>query len=141
VSGGALVVVLDDAEAGSRDGGGPETGRVYDQDLQAVVNGLWAAGATAIAINGQRLTSTTAIRSAGEAILVDYRPLSPPYEVTALGDRERLEADFSGSVADRQLRALADRFGIRTDVHPKRVARLPAAGPPRLRYAHEETSR
>jgi uncharacterized protein YlxW (UPF0749 family) len=141
VSGGGLMVVLDDAGDGRRDGGGPETGRVYDQDLQAVVNGLWAGGATAIAINGQRLTSTTAIRSAGEAILVDYRPLSPPYEVTALGDRERLEAEFSGSVAARRLRVLTDRFGIRADVHPKRAARLPAAGPPRLRYAHEETSR
>lgn len=139
-SGGALVVTLDDAPGGADGDDRPPTGRVYDQDLQILVNGLWAAGATAIGINGQRLTSTTAIRSAGEAILVDYRPLSPPYEVTALGDRDRLRAAFGDSSANRHLRALEDQFGIRADVHTKRGARLPAAGALRLRYAREETS-
>jgi uncharacterized protein YlxW (UPF0749 family) len=139
-SGGALVVTLDDAPGGTDGDDGSPTGRVYDQDLQILVNGLWAAGATAIGINGQRLTSMTAIRSAGEAILVDYRPLSPPYEVTALGDRDRLSAAFGDSSADRHLRALEDQFGIRVGVRTKRSARLPAAGALRLRYAREETS-
>ena len=49
---------------------------MLDRDLQVIVNGLWAAGAEAIAVNGQRLTACSAIRSAGEAILVDFRPLS-----------------------------------------------------------------
>ena len=60
--------------------------RVTDGDLQIAVNALWAAGAEAISINGQRLSATSAIRTAGSAVLVDFRPLSPPYEVTALGD-------------------------------------------------------
>ena len=56
-------------------------GRVLDRDLQELVNGLWAAGAEAVSVDGQRLTARTAIRSAGEAVLVDFRPLSPPYVV------------------------------------------------------------
>jgi uncharacterized protein YlxW (UPF0749 family) len=60
-----------------------EVNRVLDIDLQAVVNGLWASGAEAIAVNGQRLTATSTIRVAGNAILVDFRPVTSPYEVSA----------------------------------------------------------
>ncbi|MBW8482810.1 DUF881 domain-containing protein [Actinomadura parmotrematis] len=138
-AGPALVAVLDDAPPDAappaRDGAAPGDGRVYDRDLQAVVNGLWAAGATAIAINGQRLTPTTAVRTAGEAILVDYRPLTGPYRVTALGDPGRLRAAYRGSAADRRTAALHDRFRIRYDLETAKAARLPAAGALRLRYA------
>lgn len=138
VSGDAVVVTLDDAGDGGDGRGGPDDGRVYDQDLQVLVNGLWAAGATAIGINGQRLTPTTAIRTAGEAVLVDYRPLSGPYEVTALGDRGRIQGAFRGSAADRRLRLLHERFRIRYDISGEDDARLPAAGTLQLRYARPE---
>ncbi|MFB4310385.1 DUF881 domain-containing protein [Actinomadura sp. GTD37] len=137
-AGAGIVVTLADA---ARPGGpaaprrAADGGRVYDQDLQVLVNGLWAAGAGAIGVNGQRLAPTTAIRTAGEAIMVDYRPLSGPYEVTALGDPDRLRDAFAGSAADRRLTALHDRFGIRYDVRGSSAARLPAAGTDRLRYA------
>ncbi|MGI5169787.1 DUF881 domain-containing protein [Spirillospora sp. CA-253888] len=137
-AGPGLVVTLDDAphEAGdARAGARVDEGRVYDQDLQVLVNGLWAAGATAIAINGLRLTPTTAVRTAGEAILVDYRPLTAPYAVTALGDPDRLSDAFSGSAADRRLGLLKERFGMRYDRRRTGEARLPAAGSPRLRHA------
>ncbi|MDL4812912.1 DUF881 domain-containing protein [Actinomadura opuntiae] len=136
--GSGLVVTVDDAPgAGSDgdDGGGGAGGRVYDQDLQVLVNGLWAAGATAIGINGRRLTPVTAIRTAGEAILVDYRPLSGPYEVTALGDPDRMREAFTGSAADRRLRALEERYGLRYGTRRTSGARLPAAGALALRYA------
>ena len=45
--------------------------RVTDGDLQIAVNGLWAAGAEAISVNGQRITETTAIR----AMLLNPGPL------------------------------------------------------------------
>ncbi|WP_433479650.1 DUF881 domain-containing protein [Spirillospora sp. CA-142024] len=112
-----------------------DRGRVYDQDLQVLVNGLWAAGAQAVGINGRRLTPTTAIRTAGEAILVDYRPLGSPYEVTALGDPGRLRDAFTGSAADRRLAALKERLGIGYGIRGEDEVRLPAAGTPRLRYA------
>ncbi|MEV4007780.1 DUF881 domain-containing protein, partial [Actinomadura sp. NPDC049753] len=105
------------------------------QDLQVLVNGLWAAGARAIGVNGRRLTPTTAIRAAGEAIMVDYRPLAGPYEVTAVGDPGRLRAAFAGSPADRRLAALRDRFGVRYGTRRSDELRLPAAGAVRLRYA------
>ncbi|GAA2439460.1 DUF881 domain-containing protein [Actinomadura vinacea] len=141
VSGPALVLILDDAprEGGAERRGRPDEGRVYDQDLQILVNGLWAAGATAIGINGQRLTPTTAIRTAGEAVLVDYRPLSAPYEVTALGGAAggpaALEREFLASAAGRRAELLRERYGIRVETRVRDRARLPGAGALRLRYA------
>ncbi len=83
VHGPGLQLVINDAEDTTRgDGGGPrestdfsDTGRVRDRDMQRVVNGLWASGAEAVSINGERLTALSAIRAAGEAILVDNKPL------------------------------------------------------------------
>ncbi len=122
-SGPGVTVTVDDAPAlTSVDGSDPradsaaEDGRVLDQDLQSVVNGLWAAGAEAVAVNGQRLTALSAIRSAGEAILVDYRPLAPPYRVLAVGDPATLTARFTGGAAGRELKYLADNFGVRYDL-------------------------
>jgi uncharacterized protein YlxW (UPF0749 family) len=104
-------------------------------------NGLWAAGAGAIAINGQRLTPTTAIRTAGEAILVDYRPLSPPYEVTALGDPGGLQSRLMASAAGDRLRSLESRFGIRFELRRESEATVPAAVGLRLLYAREVATR
>ncbi|GAA4150661.1 hypothetical protein GCM10022416_47200 [Actinomadura keratinilytica] len=134
ISGDGLVVTVEDADRAEQDDRRDE-GRVYDQDLQVLVNGLWAAGAVAIAVNGQRLTPTTAIRSAGEAVLVDYRPLSSPYRVTAVGDPGRMRAAFAGSAADRRLHALEDRYGIGYGIRGVEGLQLPAAGVLRLRHA------
>ncbi|RFS82359.1 DUF881 domain-containing protein [Actinomadura spongiicola] len=134
-AGKGLVITLDDAPRDDSAGRAAGGGRVYDQDLQVLVNGLWAAGADAIGINGLRLTPTTAIRAAGEAVLVDYRPLGRPYEVTAVGDPDRLRAAFSGSAADRRLRNLNERYRIRYDTRRASEVELPAAGGVRLRYA------
>ncbi|GLY87223.1 DUF881 domain-containing protein [Actinoallomurus iriomotensis] len=135
VTGSAAVVTVDDSHS-ARGATAQQDGHIYDQDLQRLVNGLWAAGATAIAINGQRMTATTAIRSAGDAILVDYQPLSPPYVVTALGDG--LDKTFAGSAAGRAFRTLKATFGIRFDIRQEDDVRLPAAPAPRLRYAQPE---
>ncbi len=131
--GTAAVITVDDAH-GAR---APDEGRIYDQDLQRLVNGLWAAGATAVGVNGQRMTATTAIRSAGDAILVDYRPLSPPYTVTAIGG-PGLAQSFAGSAASRAFRTLKTTFGIRYDIRQEDGVRLPAAPALGLRYARAE---
>lgn len=110
-------------------------GQVFDVDLQQVTNGLWAAGAEAVSVNGQRLTATSAIRGAGEAILVDLRPLAPPYEVQAIGDPARLQTGFATSAAGRYLSSLEQNQGIQVTVRGADSLTLPAAGRLGLRYA------
>jgi uncharacterized protein YlxW (UPF0749 family) len=139
VTGPGLVVRLDDApssDPSSADRGGQAgSGRVLDRDLQDAVNGLWSAGAEAIAINGLRLSALTAIRSAGEAILVDYRPLSPPYTLRAIGNPGSLEAGFADSPAGRRLSTYTSLYGLQVVVRRSDKQTLPAAGTPSLRLA------
>lgn len=107
---------------------------VQDADLQMLVNALWSAGAEAIAINGQRLTSTTAIRSAGSAILVDLVGVAGPYEVVALGDQNGLETGLARSSAAQQLSTLGSQYGIKTNVTRDEELLVPA-GPTRVLFS------
>ncbi|PCG83568.1 hypothetical protein CIB93_23910 [Streptomyces sp. WZ.A104] len=134
VEGPGVKLVVDDARNTDQGGGGPressgftDTGRVRDRDMQRVVNGLWESGAEAIAINGQRLTALSAIRAAGDAILVHNRPLVPPYTVLVVGDGKKLAAAFRDSADGQYLNALKESFDIRTSMSDQAKVRLPAA--------------
>jgi uncharacterized protein YlxW (UPF0749 family) len=120
-----------DPRAQSGDG----TGVVYDSDLQVVVNGLWAAGAEAIAINGHRLTALSAIRSAGQAILVDFRPLVPPYVVEAVGDASAMQTRFATGYAGPYVQSMRDNSNIQVDIAAQKKVSLPGAGQLVLRSA------
>jgi len=140
VHGPGVRVTVEDAPGDSARGPG-STGRIRDTDLQRLLNGLWAAGAEAISVNGQRLGALTAVRTAGDAILVGYRPLSPPYEVLAIGSPTDLEVDFVDGPAGRWFHALRDRFGIRFSVSTQQDLVLPAATATTLHLAREGTAR
>lgn len=90
---------------------GNDIERVLDSDVQLAVNGLWSVGAEAIAVNGQRLTAQSAIRSAGDAILVNYRPLKPPYVVAAIGPRDMADR-FAETPDAQELASISLQFGI-----------------------------
>ncbi|HIZ98166.1 MAG TPA: DUF881 domain-containing protein [Candidatus Janibacter merdipullorum] len=133
VTGEGLEITLDDApESESSADGDPRTGasdegRVRSKDLQIITNGLWSAGAEAISVNGQRLTSRTAIRFAGEAILVNFRPLTPPYTVEAIGDATEMQTRFAESDTGSYLTGLQSNYGIETSLTTRDDLRLPGA--------------
>ncbi|MBW8704894.1 hypothetical protein MBT84_35400 [Streptomyces sp. MBT84] len=145
---GVKLVVNDAKEATSGGNGDPretsdfsDTGRVRDRDMQRVVNGLWESGAEAISINGQRLTALSAVRAAGDAILVDNRPLVPPYTVLAVGDGDRLSTRFQNSADGLYLHALQENYGIRTGISAEGDVRLPAAPSVIVRTAQPTTEK
>jgi uncharacterized protein YlxW (UPF0749 family) len=109
-------------------------GQVKDTDLQLAANALWASGAEAIAINGERLTATSTIRQAGEAILVDVRPVTTPYEVVAIGPRDLAE-DFRDGYAGQFFETLSQRYGMSFDVTVVKDVTLEAAAELKLRVA------
>ncbi|MFJ4810761.1 DUF881 domain-containing protein [Streptomyces longwoodensis] len=147
VHGPGVKLVVNDAEEASSGGNGDpretadfsDTGRVRDRDMQRVVNGLWESGAEAVSINGQRLTSLSAIRAAGDAILVDNKPLVPPYTVLAVGDGKNLSTRFQDSADGLYLDALRENFGIRTAISVEDDVRLPAAPSVIVRTAQPST--
>ncbi|MEU8659133.1 DUF881 domain-containing protein [Actinoplanes philippinensis] len=132
---GARVTVVDgptsvDAVTGER----RTEAQVKDTDLQLAANALWEAGAEAIMINGQRLTATSRIRQAGEAILVDIRPVGSPYEIVAIGPDD-LADDFREGYAGQFFETLSARFGISFETAEADDVTLEAATELRLRSA------
>jgi uncharacterized protein YlxW (UPF0749 family) len=147
-TGSGLQVTLDDAPsvAGEEAPVDPrvptdaENGRVLDRDLQVAVNGLWAAGAEAVSINGRRLTMLSAIRSAGKAILVDFRPLVPPYVISAVGDPKSLQSQFVADNAGSYLQGIQHSYGVDVQIVTATQLRLPGAGTFALRLARPVVS-
>src|SRR5206468_4334588 len=113
---------------------GKNLGVVLDRDLQRVTNELWHDGAEAISINGERLTATSTIRRAGSTILVDYRPISSPYLVSAIGPGD-LDKRFTGSPTGQRFSGYVSAYGLQMSVSAKGDLTLPAAPDPQLHYA------
>jgi uncharacterized protein YlxW (UPF0749 family) len=135
VAGPGLAVTMSDsprALAGDPDAADE---RVQYVDLQVLTNGLWESGAEAIAINGHRLTALSAVRFAGEAILVELTPLLGPYRVEAIGDPEAMRTAFARTGAARHLALLRDTYGIGAEIVVDPDLELPAVAVPTLRVA------
>ncbi|MCJ7832396.1 MAG: DUF881 domain-containing protein [Actinobacteria bacterium] len=133
VEGPGVEVVMDDGPPAPVDENGPDLARVLDTDIQLVVNGLFAAEADAVAVNGQRITALSPIRSAGEAVLVGFRPLVPPYTIVAVGPAG-LASSFESGQARAELGKLEAAYGIRVDVVPEENLSVPGRGDLQLRY-------
>lgn len=131
---GLRVTFSDGATACST--GRPEDCRIQDVDLQLAANTLFGAGAEGVAINSERLIATTAIRSAGSSILVNYRVLTSPYVVEAVGDAERLSAGFAASQLASDFAVWQDAYSLGFEVETIAEALLPGYdGAVRVRVA------
>lgn len=116
VTGQGLVITLDDApraaDSASGTGVSADTLIVHQQDLQAVVNSLWAGGATAVGLQDQRIISTSAVRCVGNVLRLQGRLYAPPYTVRAVGDPARLRAAVDASPAVQAYLSDAARVGL-----------------------------
>ena len=115
----------------------PVTGThiLVDRDVRSVVNELWADGAEAIAVNGIRITPTSAIRFAGDAVLVDFVPIDSPYVVDAIGDPNAIITRFASSDVASRYQTLAAARGIGFSFAEHDSMSLPAAAGTQPRYA------
>ena len=99
------------------------------QDLQDVTNVLFASGAEAVAVNGHRVTPTTAFEGSGSAVVVDQSgPLSSPFRVVAVGNRSQMEQDLADPAALGDLRNRQRRYGLAVAVTGSPELTVPAAG-------------
>jgi uncharacterized protein YlxW (UPF0749 family) len=122
------VVTLDDSSSPRSPSGDPNDLVVHEADIQTVVNALWGAGAEVVALNGERLTSVSAVRCAGNTLLLHGTLHSPPYRIEAIGDPGGLAASLAGQPGMGRIRAEADAFGLGFDVETTDVEL--AGGPP-----------
>ena len=116
--------------------GREEDCRIQDVDLQLAANTLWGLGAEGVAINGERVIATTAIRSAGTSVLINYRVLTSPYVIEAIGDPVTLEQAFLDSELAQDFVVWRDAFGLGFELAPVEELQLPPyTGSVRLRTA------
>ena len=139
--GPGLVVTLDDAPRPPDDGARPVGASnddlvVHQQDVQAVVNALWAGGADAVQLMDQRVISTSAVRCVGTTLVLQGRIYPPPYVVTAIGDPDELRAAIEDSYGVARFVAYVDRFGLVFDVEEQTEVDIPGwDGSVELRHA------
>lgn len=92
---------------------------VHQQDVQAVVNALWAGGAEAMMIQDQRVISTSAVRCVGNTLILQGRVYSPPYRIRAIGDPSRLQDMLlqspEVSIYKEYVRAVGLGYEVRTE--------------------------
>jgi uncharacterized protein YlxW (UPF0749 family) len=132
--GPGLVVTLDDSSEEESPSGNLNDLVIHSQDVQAVANGLWAAGAEALAVNGQRVVPTSAVLCVGNTLLINGTVHSPPFRFTAIGTdlRERFLAD---PLVDR-FAGDADRFKLGFKTEDKERVSVPAyTGTSKVRFA------
>jgi len=131
VAGPAVTVALDDVpradqQADLAAGARPDDLVIHQQDVQGVVNALWAGGAEAMTIMGERVIATTAVRCVGNTLLLHGRVFSPPFTVTAVGDVTRLRRALDADPAVQVFQQYVAAFGLRYSLSTSRRATLPA---------------
>lgn len=133
LEGPGVVVTLSDSTRPPRPGEDPNKTILHYSDIAAVVAELWAAGAEAVALNGERVISSTGINCVGTTILCNTKRMAPPYVITAIGDRARLAAYLRRPGGVLELLAAFD-FPVRLATFP-RVEVPPYRGTFRFEYA------
>lgn len=139
LEGEGVIVRMDDSTKPAKAGENPNLYVIHDDDLLRVVNELRAAGAEAIAINGQRLTGTSEIRCAGPTLSVNNVRSSAPFEIRAIGDKKSLEnaLRMRGGVAET-----LGVWGIQLDIKASNDVDIPPyRGSIRQSYARETAER
>lgn len=123
LTGRGVEVTLKDSTASQKLNENPNLYIIHDEDILKVVNELKAAGAEAIAINGQRLVATSEINCSGPAIRVNKKALVPPFVITAIGSPETMEGALKmrGGVAE-----FLQFFGIQVSVKKLDQLTIPA---------------
>jgi uncharacterized protein YlxW (UPF0749 family) len=126
VAGPGLVVTLTDSPLRTSPSGDLNDLVIHEQDLQAVINALWAGDAEAMSVQGQRILATTAIRCVGNTLLLHGAVYSPPYVIEAVGDPELLRAALDSDAAVARFRQAVRDFQVGFDVTGEDELLVPA---------------
>src|SRR5271166_4385227 len=141
VHGPGLVVALNDAQ---RDANGrfprdasPDDLVVHQQDIDAVLNAMWTAGAEAIQMQDQRIIATSVPRCVGNTLLLNGRTYSPPYTITAIGDADAMQGALAAAPLVILYKQYVVRFGLgyREEVKPD-VQIVGHSEPVQMHFAH-----
>jgi uncharacterized protein YlxW (UPF0749 family) len=146
VEGPGLTVTLDDAPKNAQNSlDDPDVDvsdlLVHQQDIQAVANALWAGGAEAMTIQGQRVVSTTGIKCVGNSVVLHDVPYAPPYYISAIGPTDRMFQSLQDTPWIDFYLQVVERYHLGWNVRVESNLEMPGfSGPTELRYARPATA-
>lgn len=140
MAGAGLVVTLNDAQ---RDAEGrfprdasPDDLVVHQQDIDAVLNAMWSAGAEGIQMQDQRIIGTSAPRCVGNTLLLNGRTYSPPYVISAIGDAAAMQRALAATPGVVLYKQYVVRFGLGYSEQPRQKVELAGyTEPVRMKFA------
>lgn len=136
LTGTGIVIQLEDSKEPVPPDGSESDYLVGSRDIRVVVEQLWAAGAEGIAVNGERITPTSAIIDVGTSLLVNSAYLTPPYQITALGAADLYDRLSKSTGFIDFVRARGEGYGIKVSLAEPEAVDLPAfVGTVTLRYS------
>jgi uncharacterized protein YlxW (UPF0749 family) len=125
LTGPAVTVTMTDASPEGNEEANPDDLVIHQQDLQAVINAMWRAGAQGVQVMDQRLINTSAVRCVGNTLILQGRVYSPPFIVTGVGDQAEIERELERDDYLRGFRAAVEFFGLGYEQVRQESATLP----------------
>lgn len=116
IAGAGLIVTLDDApydpagELGS--GIDPNWLLIHQEDIQVVINALFAGGAEAVSLMDQRIVSVSDIKCVGSTLLVNGRVYSPPFVIKAVGPTKQMQESLANDPGVWFIQDMATTFNL-----------------------------
>jgi uncharacterized protein YlxW (UPF0749 family) len=134
-TGDGVIITLDDAR-GAVAAKDIEKSICHNTDLTDIVNQAWRGGATAIAINDERIVGSSSIYCVGSTIMVNGTLMSPPFSVVVIGPQNELLAVYDDPNQLRDIKQRRDVYGLGFRVTRATALRVaPYGGALNVRYA------
>jgi uncharacterized protein YlxW (UPF0749 family) len=98
---------------------------IHQEDVQSVVNALWAGGAQGVSLMGKRVIATSAVKCVGNTLLLHGKVYSPPFRIEAIGDVTKLTKSLRDDPNVAILQDYVDLFGLVYEVQRAALIELP----------------
>ena len=98
---------------------------IHQEDVQSVVNALWAGGAQGVSLMGKRVIATSAVKCVGNTLLLHGKVYSPPFRIEAIGDVTKLTKSLRDDPNVAILQDYVDLFGLVYEVQKAALIELP----------------
>ncbi|MBW3088713.1 DUF881 domain-containing protein [Bifidobacterium sp. 82T24] len=100
---------------------------VHQQDIEGVVNALWAGGAESMMIEDQRVRSNSAVRCVGNVLLLQGKRYAPPFRIAAIGPQDAMIRALNDSPSIQVYKEYVTSIGLGWKLERSDDLRFPAA--------------
>jgi uncharacterized protein YlxW (UPF0749 family) len=136
LSGDGVAIQLDDARNVSVSSRDVDRSICHATDLTDILNTAWKGGAQAIAVNDERIVSSSSVYCVGSTIMVNGTLMSPPFNINAIGPQNALLGAFDDPNQLQDIKQRRDVQGLGFRVTRAAAIHVPAfSGALNVRYA------